>query len=160
MSLDNDNFSHLYSKWSVFKLEYITTVLIEENKKTHLLAPGFVTGIASQVHKAELVKDCCLKAIPCKRWNKNTSILVSDCFLSFFQTFLSTFSNAVNICHGCHYTFTVVKTSSIMLSFVVTSIKSSHQNVSLCVIFILICQFPGELLLWATQHNYRHPHIS
>lgn len=40
--------------------------------KTHLLARGFVTGKAFQVRKAELVKDYCLKAIPCKKRDKNS----------------------------------------------------------------------------------------
>lgn len=52
-------------------------------ENTHLLARGFVTGKAFQVHKAELVKDCDLKAIPCKKWGKKYQHFVARPFLFF-----------------------------------------------------------------------------
>lgn len=77
--------------------------------KTHLLAQGFVTGKAFQVRKAELVKDYCLKAIPCKKRDKN-----------------SVLSNSLVIPH--HWCVsTSVKASSTTHSFVVTSSVSAWQ---------------------------------
>lgn len=69
--------------------------MVITKEKTHLLAPGFVTGKASQVHKAELVKDCCLKAIPCKKWYKKISFCVS--VFSFFNKFSLTMCQFLSI---------------------------------------------------------------
>lgn len=64
------------------------------------------------------------------------------------------FYNIVIPCHQCIFTGV---TTSTMSSFVVTSIKSSSQNVTSLVIFVfLFVSF--EMLFWALRDNYSHTH--
>lgn len=95
--------------------------------KRHLSAPGFVAGKASQVHKAELVKDCCLKATPCNRQNNSVffkaGILRSDFYSPIVSLVLWHFvvpftfeCFQFNWCFGVFFIFEIISVQFLILN--------------------------------------------